>query len=472
MICLGTTQFNIPNQSNNNNIQSQKKQPSSILSSSFLHLFGYNIINNQKKVTVDIKSPNLIRIPIPMAKSDAAGEIMLTSGASGRVTALLSMNVLKSIIMLVNAFLLLILFPFRGRKRCHSPAMPSSPVKEEIVNRKGVRVPSTIIVPWKSSAAAAVVVDHDVAARRALAIRRVMDGGDLSRRDYSLFVTPRGDTMFTQSWAPVSVKTRALVVLLHGLNEHRVFDYRPNLFDALCWGRGSKGLKYFGCALVQKLILLSHGGSDGLHAYVHSLDDAVTDAKAFIRHALAENPGLPCFCFGHSTGGAIVLKAALDPKVEKSIAGVVLTSPAVRVQPSHPIFLLLAPVFSLLLPKFQFSAASKKGAIVSRDPAALIAKYSDPLVYTGSIRVRTGHEILKITSYLQQNTHKLKVPFFVLHGAEDTVTDPDASLKLYKEASSEDKTIKLLPGCLHDLLFEPEREEIKRDIIEWLDSRV
>ncbi|GKE33308.1 alpha/beta hydrolases superfamily protein, partial [Tanacetum coccineum] len=79
-----------------------------------------------------------------------------------------------------------------------------------------------------------------------------------------------------------------------------------------------------------------HGGSDGLHAYVHSLDDAVTDAKAFIRHVLAENPGLPCFCFGHSTGGAIILKAALDPKIEKSIAGVVATSPAVGVQPSHP----------------------------------------------------------------------------------------------------------------------------------------
>ncbi|MFS7962036.1 putative 2-acylglycerol O-acyltransferase [Helianthus anomalus] len=215
-----------------------------------------------------------------------------------------------------------------------------------------------------------------------------------------------------------------------------------------------------------------HGGSDGLHAYVHSLDDAIIDTKAFILHVLAENPGLPCFCFGHSTGGAIILKAALDPKVEKSIAGVVLTSPAVGVQPSHPIFLVLAPVFSFLMPKFQFSAANKKGAIVSRDPAALVAKYSDPLVYTGSIRVRTGHEILKITSYLQQNSRKLKVPFFVLHGAADTVTDPDASLKLYKEASSEDKSIKLIPECLHDLLFEPEREEIKRDIIEWLDNRV
>ena len=109
---------------------------------------------------------------------------------------------------------------------------------------------------------------------------------------------------------------------------------------------------------------------------------------------------------------------------------------------------------------------------VSRDPEALRAKYSDPLVYTGSIRVRTGYEILRITSYLQQNLSKLRVPFLVLHGTADTVTDPEATQKLYAEASSTDKTIKLLDGFLHDLLFEPERESIMKDIIEWLNCRV
>ncbi|KAL8234222.1 hypothetical protein R6Q59_020322 [Mikania micrantha] len=279
-----------------------------------------------------------------MTKS--AGEMMLTSGASGRVTALFSMHVLKSLLMLVNAFFVLLFFPFRQRK-------PLPEKGDEIggSNRKGVvRVPPTI-VPWKSSASAAVAV------RRALAIRKVTDG--TRGRDYSLFATPRGDTIFTQSWTPISVDTRALVVLLHGLNEH------SGRYDEFAKQLNAHGYKVYGMDWV------GHGGSDGLHAYVHSLDDAVGDTKAFIRHVLAENPGLPCFCFGHSTGGAIVLKAAIDPKVEKSIAGVVLTSPAVGVQPSNPIFLILAPVFSLLFPKFQFSPANKKGTTVSRDPAAL-----------------------------------------------------------------------------------------------------
>ncbi|KAH0686511.1 hypothetical protein KY284_017064 [Solanum tuberosum] len=192
---------------------------------------------------------------------------------------------------------------------------------------------------------------------------------------------------------------------------------------------------------------IGHGGSDGLHAYVPSLDDAVNDMKQFLSKILAENPGLPCFCFGHSTGAAIILKAALDPKVESRIDGVVLTSPAVGVKPAHPIFTVLAPIFSFLLPRYQFSAANKRGAAVCRDPAALLAKYSDPLVFTGSIRVRTGYEILRITAYLQQNLCKLTVPFLVLHGSDDAVTDPEGSKKLYEEASSTDKSIKLYKDC-------------------------
>ncbi|MBA0768065.1 hypothetical protein Gotri_016901 [Gossypium trilobum] len=194
--------------------------------------------------------------------------------------------------------------------------------------------------------------------------------------------------------------------------------------------------------------------------------------KMFLEKVLAENPGLPCFCFGHSTGGAIVLKAVLDPKIEAQVSGIILTSPAVGVQPSHPIFVVLAPVVSFLLPRYQVSVTNKKNMPVCRDPEALVAKYSDPLVYTGPLRVRTGYEILRTTSYLQQNMNRLRVPLLVLHGTDDTVTDPQASQKLYEAAASTDKTIKLFEGLLHDLLFELERETIMDDIIQWLNCRV
>ncbi|XP_019430452.1 PREDICTED: caffeoylshikimate esterase-like [Lupinus angustifolius] len=133
---------------------------------------------------------------------------------------------------------------------------------------------------------------------------------------------------------------------------------------------------------------------------------------------------------------------------------------------------VLAPILSFLLPRYQWRSAYKKGLPVSRDPQALIAKYSDPLVCTGPLRVRTGYEILRITGYLQQNFRKLRVPFFVLHGTADCITEPEASKKMYEQASSCNKSIKLYEGFSHDLLFEPERDVIARDIIRWVNSRM
>ncbi|KAK4414091.1 Monoacylglycerol lipase [Sesamum alatum] len=398
-------------------------------------------------------------------RSNDAAAVMLTPGTSERINVLFSLRVWRSLWLLINACFLILLLPFRGRRRgvvapelVEKGGAGGKEEKPSVAPGKVVRVPAAM-VPRKSA------VDKEVATRRALAVKRVVEdngGGDNKDtvREFSLFVTSRGDTIFTQSWTPVKVKVSGVVVLLHGLNEHsgRYSDFAKKL--------NAKGFKVYG------MDWIGHGGSDGLHAYVHSLDYAVNDMKMFLGKVSAENPGLPCFCFGHSTGGAIVLKAVLDPKVRQSVAGVVLTSPAVGVQPSHPIFAVLAPIFSFLLPRFQVSAANKRGTVVSRDPEALVAKYSDPLVFTGSIRVRTGYEILRISSHLQQNLTRLTTPFLVLHGTADAVTDPEASRKLHEEASSTDKTIKLYEGLLHDLLFEPEKEEVMDSIIAWLISRL
>lgn len=371
-----------------------------------------------------------------------ASELILTSGASGRIRALFSVRALRALLAFFNAVVLVLLFPFRKGN-----FMSTRLTWNWNWNWNCTPVPST----WT--------------ARRALAIRRVMDEADDAAdalREYRLIPSPRGDTIFTQSWIPLSPYNyiKGLVFLMHGLNEHsgRYTHFAKQL--------NANGFK------VYAMDWLGHGGSDGLHGYVHSLDDAVSDMKLFLDKVLNENPGLPCFCFGHSTGAAITLKALLDPKVEARIAGAVLTSPAVGVAPSHPILVVLAPIASFLLPTYPCNSAYKKGLPVSRDPEALIAKYSDPLVCTGPLRVRTGYEILRITSYLQQNLNKLRVPFFVLHGTADSVTDPVASQKLYEEASSTDKAIKLYDGFLHDLLFEPERDAITQDIIQWLNSRV
>ncbi|ESW09230.1 hypothetical protein PHAVU_009G110900 [Phaseolus vulgaris] len=366
----------------------------------------------------------------------------LTSGASNRIIPLLK-ALRASLIFVYTFFLSFLFFILPRRRRLSSAAGPPSP-KKHLRQRWLVRE------------------EEDTFRRRALAQDYLGMGRDEGsyRWSTSIFYGVRNKALFCRSWFPVSEDVKGILIIIHGLNEHsgRYAEFARQLTS---------------CNFaVYAMDWIGHGGSDGLHGYVPSLDHVVADTGAFLEKIRSENPGIPCFLFGHSTGGAVVLKAASHPHIEVMVEGIILTSPALRVKPAHPIVGAVAPIFSLVAPRFQFKGANKRGIPVSRDPAALLAKYSDPLVYTGPIRVRTGHEILRISSYLMRNFNSVTVPFFVLHGTADKVTDPLASQDLYDRAASKFKDIKLYDGFLHDLLFEPEREEIAQDIINWMEKKL
>lgn len=314
---------------------------------------------------------------------------------------------------------------------------------------------------WFPRFARSVKEINEVQKRRELAIERFSDDAQTGRK-VSPFANSRGQTLFTQSWTPINseVQMKALVILLHGLNEH------SGRYNEFAMYLNAQGYGVFG------MDWIGHGGSDGLHGYVESLDHVVADTLEYIERVKAEYPGLPCFIYGHSTGGSIALKAAYQPEVVQSVeGGIILTSPAVRVKPAHPVIGAVAPLFSVLLPRYQSQGVNKKLA-VCRDAAALVAKYTDPLVYTGNIRVRTGSEILRLSNFLLKNLKSITIPFLVLHGSDDQVTDPKGSQELHNQASSLYKSIKLYVGLLHDILFEPQRFEIIQDIVDWMDGRL
>lgn len=377
---------------------------------------------------------------------------MQAADAAGRISALLSLLALRRILAVLQPLLLLLLLPFRWRARQGDAAVADG---ASVTASSGKKAKAAVVLRVP-----AVCSRRQALARREAAMRRAREAG----RDYELIPTARGETLFTQSWWPhassSSIKPRALVLVMHGLNEH------SGRYDHLARRLNAMDVKVYG------MDWTGHGGSDGLHGYVQSLDHAVQDMKMYLKKISAENPGVPCFCFGHSTGGGIILKAVLDPEVDALVNGIILTSPAVRVQPAHPIVAALAPVFALIAPRYQFTGSSKNGPAVSRDPEALRVKYSDPLVFTGSIRVRTGYEILRLTAYLQQHLRRITVPLLVLHGADDMVTDPEGSRRLHREASTPDKAIRLYDGLLHDLLIEPEKEVVLGDIVDWLSPRI
>lgn len=61
------------------------------------------------------------------------------------------------------------------------------------------------------------------------------------------------------------------------------------------------------------------------------------------------------------------------------------------------------------------------------------------------------------------------MPLLVLHGSADRITPPGGSGRLYSEASSPDRTLRIYPEFFHDLLHEPGRAQVMEDIVGWLD---
>ena len=58
----------------------------------------------------------------------------------------------------------------------------------------------------------------------------------------------------------------------------------------------------------------------------------------------------------------------------------------------------------------------------------------DPLCWHGATRARVAHEYLLAAEAGLKAMHTCTFPFIVFHGADDTLTDPDGSKKLYERS--------------------------------------
>ena len=66
----------------------------------------------------------------------------------------------------------------------------------------------------------------------------------------------------------------------------------------------------------------------------------------------------------------------------------------------------------------------------------------------------------------------LTLPVLIMHGSGDKLVDSEGSKQLYERAVSEDKTLNLYDGLYHEILNEPEKEQVLKDMVAWLDKRI
>jgi len=96
----------------------------------------------------------------------------------------------------------------------------------------------------------------------------------------------------------------------------------------------------------------------------------------------------------------------------------------------------------------------------------------DKLTYKGKLRCQSALSCVELALLVKKSFGEVKVPFICMIANEDAVVDNSAADDLMTNSPSKDKTMKKY-DALHGLMCEPRplRDEIERDIMEWMMKR-
>ncbi|XP_059285166.1 caffeoylshikimate esterase [Lycium ferocissimum] len=302
--------------------------------------------------------------------------------------------------------------------------------------------------------------------------------GNTSEQDYynlqnikstnSFFTSPRNLKLFTKSWLPLDkTPPRGIILMVHGYGNDISWTFQETPIHLAKNG--------FACFALD---IEGHGQSQGLKAYVPNIDYVIKDLLSFFDFIMTQNQefqDLPKFLYGESMGGAICVLIHL--KRPNMFKGGIFIAPMCKisdkVKPRWPI-----PQFLTILAKLAPTLAIVPTADLLdksvKVPEKRVIGGMNPNRYVGKPRLGTVVELLRVTDYVSSRLCDVNLPFLVLHGSADVVTDPEVSRELYELAKSKDKTLKIYEGMMHSLLFgetDENVEIVRSDILAWLNER-
>jgi acylglycerol lipase len=264
-----------------------------------------------------------------------------------------------------------------------------------------------------------------------------------------------GRRIFWRSWKP-DLEARVAIVLVHGASEH-----------SGRYGYVAEALVADGYA-VHALDHRGHGRSEGPRAVIDRVASAVADVDQLVLEAHEQHPGVPVYMLGHSMGGLIAVSYAL--KHQDRLAGLILSGPlaALEAAPAH--LRLIGRVLSVVAPSLPLVAIN--ASLVSRDPEVVLDYESDPLNHHGKLPARTVAELATAIETFPDAVGSITIPTLILYGTADKLCPPGGSEMLGERIGATDKTVKSYPGLFHEILNEPERDEVLTDIRGWLAERL
>jgi alpha-beta hydrolase superfamily lysophospholipase len=268
-----------------------------------------------------------------------------------------------------------------------------------------------------------------------------------------------GTSFYVQGWEADDQKPRALIVLVHGLGEHTAR-----------YAHVGKAMTEAGYALTG-FDLRGHGRSGGARGHAPSLDAYMQDIRQFFQLMAQRYPSLPQILYGHSLGGLLALTYAIQ--YGAGLKGVMVTSSALRSPlQKQKAKVAMAKILGALLPTVTLPSGLEAAAI-SHDPEVVQKYIKDPLVHS-STSLGFGKAALKAVDLCFARAKDFPAPLLMMHGTGDLIAYSSGSEEFAQlvRAAGCDVTLKLWDNLYHELHNEPEKAEVFKFMIEWLDKHL
>ena len=252
------------------------------------------------------------------------------------------------------------------------------------------------------------------------------------------------------------------VLVIHGLSEH------GGRYQHFCEFLQKNGV---GCA---SLDLRGHGKSSGLRGYFNSVQTVIDDFDLVITRLEEFRGKRPLFVFAHSLAGMLMsyyIAKNFNFENRSPFTGVILSSPGFKDKLEVPaILLMILPLASALFPKFR-TPVKLSLDLVSRNPEIESKILADPLYYKGGIAARSGFVFKKMQTELPKIAADFCDPVLCNLAAEDAIISSSGAKELFELFGSADKEVVEYPEAYHELVNEPNHQQIFNDVLAWIQQR-
>ena len=246
--------------------------------------------------------------------------------------------------------------------------------------------------------------------------------------------------LFERAW-PVDDAV-AGVAVVHGLAEH------SGRYDYVARALNAAGFAAYG------IDLRGHGNSVGFPGDMG--DDPsviVDDVVAFCTRVYARHP--KTFLLAHSMGTLFSIPAAAQAGTE-ILDGLILSGTATV--PGQAVLEAMG------------TGEGLPPDAISRDEAIVEAYKQDPLVFYDRVPQELMLMLPQAMERVAASISMITMPVLLLHGTDDKLCALEGAQNVHTRLVGTDKTLKAYPGLYHEVLNEPERDDVIADVVGWLQA--